>query len=184
MTQQNTASPKAKGLTFSRLSSALAQHWAISLLLLFTAVLCFVNQPYFPRVWHDEGVFFHAPRSLLLYRQYATHTSEGLKLFDGHLSGIGPMVVWPIYWVFSVWGVGLTQARAVTGLYTLLAVLSLYLLGLELTTRRGAVLAVVLFLAGFVRDALWLSRSVMGELPSLALIVVGLWTWLRASRRN
>jgi hypothetical protein len=66
----------------------------------------------------------------------------------------------------------------------ILAVLGLYLLGLELTTRRAALLAVLLFLSGFVHDTLWLSRAVMGEVPSLAFITTGLWAWLRASRRH
>jgi 4-amino-4-deoxy-L-arabinose transferase-like glycosyltransferase len=182
LTPQQDPQIQTHSTFISRLASILNQHKAIGLLLLITAALCTINQPYYPPIWHDEGVFFHAPRNLLLHGQYATSTSEGLQLFDGHLSGIGPVVVWPIYWVFRIWGIGLTQARAVIGVYTLLAVVGLYLLGLELTTRRAALMAVLLFLSGFVGQMLNLSRSLMGELPSLALIVVGLWTWLRASR--
>lgn len=184
MTQEKVTQLQALSSSMLRLASALNQHKTIGLLLLITAALCFVNQPYYPPIWHDEGVFLHAPRNLLLYGQYATLSSDGLKLFDGHLSGLGPTITLPIAWVFSVWGIGLTQARAVIGLYTILAVLGLYLLGLELTTRRAALLAVLLLLSGFVHDMLWLSRAVMGEVPSLAFVVTGLWAWLRASRRH
>lgn len=184
MTQKSLAQLPATSSFFSQLASTLKQHTIIGLLLFITAALCFVNQPYYPPIWHDEGIFLHAPQNLLLYGQYATLSSDGLKLFDGHLSGLGPTITLPIAWVFSVWGIGLTQARAVIGLYTVLAVLGLYLLGLELTTRRAALLAALLFLCGFVRDMLWLSRAVMGEVPSLAFLVTGLWAWLRAARRH
>lgn len=184
MTSEKDTQVPATSSSILRLASALNQHKIIGLLLLITAALCFINQPYYPPIWHDEGIFLHAPRNLLLYGQYATLSSDGLRLFDGHLSGLGPAVTLPIAWVFSVWGIGLTQARAVIGLYTILAALGLYLLGLELTTRRAALLAVLLFLSGFVRDMLWLSRAVMGEVPALAFIVTGLWAWLRASRKH
>jgi 4-amino-4-deoxy-L-arabinose transferase-like glycosyltransferase len=166
----------------ARLLSLLNEHKILAVILTITYVLCFFNQPYYPAIGYDEGIFLHAPKNLVLYGQYATLSSEGLKPFDQQLSGIGPTVVWPIAWIFSIWGIGLSQARAVIGAYTLLAVGGLYLLGLELTSRRATVLALLLFLGGFVREMLWLSRAVMGELPALAFIALGLWAWLRATR--
>jgi 4-amino-4-deoxy-L-arabinose transferase-like glycosyltransferase len=166
----------------SRTLSSLAQHKVLGLLLVAAAVLVFPNLAQYPTIWHDEGMFLHAPKNLVLYGQYATLTSEGFTLFNIQLAGTGPAVLLPVAGVFAVWGIGLAQARAVVGVYTLLAVAGLYLLGLELGSRRMATLACLLFLAGFVRDMLSLSRAVMGEVPSLAWILFGLWAWLHAGR--
>jgi len=162
----------------------LNQHKALGLLLLLTAVLTFPNLALYPPIWHDEGMFLHAPKNLVLHGQYATLTSEGFDPFSTQLAGTGPAVLLPIALSFSVFGIGLVQARAVVAAYALVAVVGLYLLGLEWGSRRVAVLAVLLFLGGYVVDMLSLGRAVMGEVPSLAFILAGLWAWLRASRKT
>lgn len=92
-----------------------------ALVLIGTIVLlAFVNLPYAPRTWFDEGSHLHVPETLIRHGVYADISSEGFRYF-GPTIGVGPTVMIPIALVFRLVGIDLLAARLVIVVYLLVA---------------------------------------------------------------
>jgi 4-amino-4-deoxy-L-arabinose transferase-like glycosyltransferase len=151
-------------------------------LLLVVAPLLTYKLSLWPRVWYDEGISLQAARNLALTGRYGIESSEGFRAFDPLMSH-GPTLVAPIALSFSIFGVGLLQARAVMALYALAALAAFYGVGRVLFGNRTAFIAALLPLTVPLEPTanfIGLGRMVMGEVPSLLFMLLGLWLWMRA----
>ncbi|NOK57354.1 MAG: phospholipid carrier-dependent glycosyltransferase [Chloroflexi bacterium AL-W] len=159
----------------------LVRLWPL-VLLLATCLVLFLNLPYAPRTWFDEGSHLHVPKTLVQHGVYADISSEGFRYY-GPTVGVGPTVMLPIALMFNLFDVGITQGRLVIVLYALVALASLYALGQKLHGHVAGLLVLTLLFAsrtfnyeGFIEY----SRQVLGETPGLAFLSLGLLAWVAA----
>jgi 4-amino-4-deoxy-L-arabinose transferase-like glycosyltransferase len=143
---------------------------------LVCATLLFVHLDRSPRTWFDEGSHLHVPKTLVQTGHYADRSSEGFRAF-GPTVGVGPTVMLPIAAVFKIGGIGLLGARLVIALYTIIAIAAFVLLMNRLAGGRIALLAAVLMLAAPGLDFITTGRQVIGEVPALAYLLIGLLVW-------
>lgn len=155
-------------------------------------VLCVIIVPLmllkldvYPTFWYDEGYTIQVSQSVLQAGIYGTYNAtEGYRAFDPTISS-GPMTILPVTAVFKLFGVGIIQARIITVLYGFLGLFMAYMISKDLFGVRAGLIALLVMLfpgistfetVGYIQ----LSRQVLGEVPSLALIFVGLWLWFRS----
>lgn len=145
-------------------------------------LLAFINLPYAPRTWFDEGSHLHVPKTLIQYGVYADRSSEGFRYF-GPTVGVGPTVMLPIAGVFQLTGIGLLQGRLVISCYLLLAFAAFSLLVQRLYGLRVALLALALLLASRTfnyEGMIEYGRQVLGEVPGIAFLLLGCLAWVYA----
>lgn len=149
---------------------------------LVVVVLALYRLPEYPLTWFDEGSHLHVPKALVLFGVYADYSSEGFRYF-GPTNGVGPTVLLPIAGVFSLFGIGLTQARIVMAMYLIAAVVAFYLLGSSLGGRKLAWIATAMLVASRGAPLLEYGRQVLGEVPALLFAVLGLLVWFSSLDR-
>lgn len=132
-----------------------------------------------PAVWFDEGSHLHVPQMLVERGVYADY-SAGEFRYGGPVLGVGPTVLLPIAVSFKVFGVGVLQGRAVIVLFLWLLVWTTWRFVRELASERVADLSILLLLGAPVVSVLLLGRQVLGEVPALWFVMLGLLTWQRA----
>ncbi len=155
---------------------------ALLALLLLAGMLAFVNLPTAPRIWFDEGSHLQVPKTLVRYGVYADISSEGFRYF-GPTVGVGPTVMLPLAAVFTLVDVGLLQARLVISAYLLLALAGFYFLARRLYGSRMALLALALLLASRTLNfdgIIEYGRQVLGEVPGVAFLLLGVLAWIKA----
>ncbi len=145
--------------------------------------LAFHNLTRFPIPWFDEGSHLHVPKTLVTRGVYADISSEGYRYF-GPTIGVGPTVMLPVAAVFKVFGIGLLQARLVMALYLLAAVYVLFRLVDHLAGRWTAWAALALILASRSVLLLEYGRQLLGEVPGLFFLLLGLYLWFSRWNEN
>lgn len=159
----------------------------LGVLLLAGAVLALHHLTLFPAPWFDEGWWLQIPKNLTLYGQYAVRSAEGFRTFDTTAS-VSPAFFLPLAGVFSVFGVGLLQARLVIAAYFMGCCLLVYLLGRRLHGPVAGLIALALFI--FIKpddnftSALLMGRQVMAEIPALFFFLAGALVWTHAMQRR
>lgn len=159
----------------------LEQVW-FAALIVGVFLLALVNLPFSPGTWFDEGSHLHVPKTLLLYGVYADISSEGYRYY-GPTIGIGPTVMLPIALVFELFGIGLLQARLVIVGYLFIALVAGYAFTRRLHGPLVALLAITLMLASRTfayPGAIEYGRQVLGEIPGMAFLLLGMLAWLAA----
>lgn len=153
------------------------------LVLLFVALplMVFYNLDVNPRPWHDEGAILSVPMTLAEDGVYATRNYGGYQTF-GPVQSAGPTVVLPIAVLYKIFGVTLLHGRIIAGIYALMAVIFIYLCGVELFGRREALLAVFFLLASPAAKFLLFGRHVLGDIPALAFFLGGYWAWIKGTK--
>ncbi len=149
-------------------------------------VLAFVNLPYAPQTWFDEGSHLHVPKTLIQHGVYADISSEGYRYY-GPTIGIGPTIMLPIALVFKLFGIGLIQGRLVIVAYLLIALAAAYTLARRLHGKLIGLLAVTLLLASRTMNyqgTIEYGRQVLGEIPGVAFLMLGMLAWLAALRSD
>jgi hypothetical protein len=143
-----------------------------------------VNLPYAPRTWFDEGSHLHVPKTLVQHGVYADISSEGYRYY-GPTVGVGPTVMLPIALVFKLFGVGLLQGRLVIVGYLFVALTAFYALARRLHGPLVGLLALTLLLASRTfsyEGIIEYGRQVVGEVPGVAFLILGMLAWLAALR--
>lgn len=159
------------------------------LLLLIVLPLMLIKLSIYPRPWYDEGYSIQVSQSVVHDGFYGTYNAtEGYRPFDPTISS-GPMTILPVALGFELLGSGYVQARTVIVIYGILGLLVAYALSRDLFGSSGGLVAVLLMLfpgiftfeaVGYIQ----LSRQMLGEVPSFALILLGLWVWFYAWERG
>lgn len=146
------------------------------LILVFFAAISFMNLTEFPLTWYDEGSHLHVPKALIKYGEYADISSEGVRYY-GPTQGIGPTVIIPIAFAFKLFGIGLLQARVVMVLYMIAAIFAFYKLARQFGNMTFAVIALLLVLSSRGVSFIEYGRQVLGEVPGIFFIILGLSFW-------
>jgi hypothetical protein len=141
--------------------------------------LALYNLADFPRTWYDEGSHLHVPKTLVRFGVYADYSSEGFDYYVPAM-GVGPTVLLPIAFVFKLFGIGLVQARLVMVAYLIGTTLVFFRLVRDLGGSKLAWIATGLLLSCRGISFLEYGREVLGEVPGLFFLVVGLLLWFRA----
>ncbi|MGQ9688446.1 MAG: ArnT family glycosyltransferase [Desulfobaccales bacterium] len=153
--------------------------WAGLLLSGVIAWASFYNLVNYPALWWDEAIFSETAANLAQHGRYAftVQSPDQLSDLDYRISA-GPVVILPVALAYRLLGVGLVQGRLVAGLYLGFAFLALFLAGRRLFGFPAAFLAVVLALVG--TDVIYWGRSVLGDVPALALFLFALYFLVQA----
>ena len=136
-----------------------------------------------PPLWWDEGWTLSVARNWVELGHYG-------RLLDGQLAPRGLEAGFPvtanIAFSFSLFGVGVYQARLVAVIFTLAALTSLYALTCRFYNRSIAIgtLGVLIFMCGHVDiNPLIAGRQVLGEIPSICFLLAGYLSFLHADHR-
>ncbi len=145
----------------------------------------------YPALWFDEGSYLHVPKNLVLHGVYADSSSDGYR-FYGPTIAMGPTVLLPIALVFRLFGIGLLQARLVMALYLVAAVLAFH--GLSVSMARISVPGKSAYVLAWIATALLVTsrgasilvygRQVLGEVPGMFFLLVGLVIWFHSWEKS
>lgn len=134
-----------------------------------------------PAFWFDEGFRANQAYVLATTGQYATSDHDAVRPFDP-AAGTGPADTLPVAALYALLGPGIWQSRLPTVVYALLGLTAAYFLGRWFAGWQAGFLAALLVLAApIVGDTgyVMLGRQLMGEVPAVALILLGLWLWFQ-----
>ncbi len=161
-----------------------ARQFLVALSILFLAVIGFLNLPYYPVAWFDEGLAIQGALNLANHGEYAMHSVEGFRVLDQPLIANGPGLVLPTALVFKVFGAGLIQARGVVALCFILAVLVFFHITRRFSNLSAALISSVLLLAVPEEGILFYGRQALGNVPALLYFFIGLHFFLQAEDGN
>lgn len=152
-------------------------------LIVFFLFVFFFRLAEYPAPWFDEGSHLHVAKNFALNGIYADYSSERIRYF-GPAVGVGPTILVPIAAAFRVFGVSIPLARIVIVVYGLLGLIAFGLLALRFLSRSAALLSVIVLLLSPGIDYLYHSRTVLGEVPGLFFLLLGLWIWTKPGTRT
>jgi 4-amino-4-deoxy-L-arabinose transferase-like glycosyltransferase len=155
--------------------------WA-ALLLAIVLVLQVTGLDRYPAVWFDEGFRFNAARVLADEGAFGSRSAAGIIPFDAALTS-GPLEVSLVAASFSALGLGVTQGRLPFVVLTLLALLLVYAIGVEAFAPTAAIFMVLTVAAAPpIGDlgVLRVGRQALSETPAMAMVLLGLWCWVRS----
>jgi 4-amino-4-deoxy-L-arabinose transferase-like glycosyltransferase len=138
--------------------------------------LLFYNRGLNPRPWQDEGSMLSLAKTLAQDGVYSVRSSDGYQTF-GAVQSVGPTLIVPTAQVFKTFGIGLAQARAVTGAYALLALITLYLSGRALFGRLAGLIACAFVVSSTYLLFLMWSRQLLGEVPATFFFLAAWLAW-------
>ncbi len=150
----------------------LRQYWLEILLFLAVITAGFVGLEHIPPVWWDEGWTLTVARNWVEQGHYGLY-QDGLPR-DAGLAGHFPMVAL-VSLSFRMFGVGVWQGRLPDVLFSFILLSLLYYFSNRWFGRKvalGTILASILLSLPQV-SVLIAGRQVMGEVPSLCLLVAG-----------
>ena len=155
--------------------------------LLVVACVLLVNLERYPAPWFDEGIHLSAAALLARDGVYGLPDSRAPRIMDtALLTGVGPPVVLPVAAVFWLFGTELLYARLLVVGFALLTVGLYWHVARRLFDKETALVASLCLLAG-TRDPfssfVYMSRQVLGEVPALGWLLLGLALTLRGQDR-
>jgi hypothetical protein len=151
---------------FKRSAGGIAAWSALLVLMATGAVYAFTGY-----VGFDEAFNLQMPANLVRHGEYAT-TYQGGQPFDPVIT-TGPTVLLPIALSFEIFGIGIVPARLIVVLFWLVFVVLLS----ATAYRLGGWLSMLLVLiwSTFLPFSLDVGLKVMGEIPAMAFLLLGLW---------
>ncbi len=149
--------------------------------LLGLSALAFYRLTLYPPTWFDEGSHLHVPKALVRWGVYADYSSEGFR-FSGPIFGVGPTVLLPIAGAFRLFGIALRPARWVMAGYLLVSVSLFSGVARRWVPETGALFAVLWFVFARNLDTIAYGRQVLGEVPAMAFLALGLIGWARMAK--
>jgi hypothetical protein len=169
------------------MQTAIWKYLVYAIAIVVTVFLFFFNLSEYPAPWGDEGDALHVAENYAERGVYSDFSSEG-DHYMGPVLSIGPTVILPVAFLYDAFEVSYPLARVVAVAYSVLMLLSLYLVSRMLVDARYAVLVVVVaFLCRSVHPLnsfIEYSRTVLGDIPTLFYLFLGLWLWLSPGKKN
>lgn len=152
--------------------------FALAVAILAFLALSIPNLGRYPKLEPDESHHLIVARNLAERGAYASgHAETGLRWFDDYDS-VGPTVLAPVAAGFKIAGIGLQQSRFVMAGWFLLLVVLIW------RFMRGVFGELESIMAGgwllTATGSVYLSRTLYGEVPALALFVAALLCWRKA----
>lgn len=164
-------------------SSGLVRPLLTGLVIVVTLFLLLSHLSDYPRPWYDEGSHLHVAKNYALNGVYADSSSEGYRAF-GPAIGVGPTIMLPVALLFKLFGVSIPLARLVIVAYSLLTLLVLYFIVQRFASWQHALLAVVLLVGVPSIGYTFYSRTVVGEVPGIFFLLLGIGLWLHPRGRS
>jgi 4-amino-4-deoxy-L-arabinose transferase-like glycosyltransferase len=164
----------------------LRRHGLFGLVLLLTLPLLVVRLAEFPYTWYDEGLNLATARTLAETGLYALPSADGLRIADPAIQ-TGPPILVPLSWFYTLYGPNLELARLTIAVTAVLALVALYALAYRLYGALPAYLAAlfILVLPGdSTANYIMMSRQVLGEIPAILCIALGLHLLLNDRARS
>jgi hypothetical protein len=162
----------------------LLKRWWLVLLLGILLLAYLSNLSLVPDFWWDEGW------TVSVARNWVEHGFFG-QMLNGEPSSPGLSAsfinVIPIAISFRLLGVGLWQARLVTVLFSLMALLMLFLLTRRLYNSAigwGALFVAIFMTPHMATNPIYMGRQVMAEMPLLFYLLLGYYALSRVSERR
>jgi len=140
------------------------------------ALLLFTNLDRHPWPAPDELHHLIVARNLAEYGAYASGLAPNLVWFD-HYDSVGAPVIGLVAGAFKLFGAGIEPARLVLAVFGVAFTTLVYFLFLPIYGTRASAFASFLSLASF--GTIYLARSLYGEVPALAFVLLGLLAWRR-----
>lgn len=147
--------------------------WALGLI---AAVLLLTHLHDYPAPWFDEGLNLSTAAMIARQGTYALPDSRGPRVMDPAIQ-TGPTVLLPVALVVRLFGTKLTAARLVVVAFALLALWLYWRLARRLFGAPTALVASLCLLAGNpdrFASFVYMGRQVLGEVPALAFVLLGL----------
>ena len=171
-------------LSLSRLHDLSKAHAAVVLLALGICFMLFNSLPILetrPKISSDEALSISIARNLLQNGGLNIETAPGVPYPYPHLiQSTGYPVTIPLAGVFGVFGFSFTAARLYMLAWMLAAVCALFFFLRSIVSKEIAAGSALLLLsfASFYANG----RTVVGEIPGFAFLLVGLYFWI--TRKN
>lgn len=162
--------------TFRVSQTRALQPAGVLLIGLLLGFLLFYRLDVYPAPHFDEGAYINVAHTYATEGIYAESNMGGYN-YMGAVVSTGPTVLLPIAAIIDLIGLSVPAARLVMVAYSLLMIASLYAIGGKISDRKFGFLVVSLALLGWGNQILFLMRSVMGEIPGIALLLAGIWLW-------
>lgn len=171
-----------------QISAILNTHSLLWIVITLSAIvlilLGIINQPYYPATWIDEGFALQGATNLAIYGKYAMRSVEGFRVLDQPLIANGPGVVLPISAIFSLFGVGLMQARLVMVIYLVSSGLLFLYISKRLFGQTAALISLFFLIALPSEGFILYGRQALGMIPALLYFLIGYLFWLMALDHN
>jgi 4-amino-4-deoxy-L-arabinose transferase-like glycosyltransferase len=154
----------------------LRSHWLFLLVLVVMLPFLFVRLAQVPYTWYDEGLNLSALSTLAETGLYALSSDGQLRLADPAIQTGPPMIV-PMSWYYRLSGHDLALIRLPVVITSLITLVVFYAFVCRLFNRNAALLAVLFLLAmpgEYTGSYILLSRQVLGEIPAILVITLGL----------
>ncbi len=135
--------------------------------------LALYNQPYYPSTWFDEGLVLQGAMNIVRHGKYAMLSVEGFRILDQPLIANGPGIVLPLSAIFSIFGIGLLQARMLASVFFLVTIWLFLRFTSRLYGLPAAVISLLILLSVPVEGFLMYGRQVLGNVPGLAYFFAG-----------
>lgn len=148
----------------------------VLLTLLGVGALLFIGlyrQPYYPTSWFDEGLALQGAINLVRHGEYAMRSVEGFRVLDQPLIANGPGIVLPISLVFSIFGIGLFQARVLMALYFAVGSILFFLFTQRLYGKLPAFISLVVLFSIPLEGFIIYGRQALGNVPGFVYFLIG-----------
>ena len=149
------------------------------LVFLIVGALGFWHLDRYPRTWFDEGSYLEVSGNIANSGQYFSEAPDGSRDFAPVIAA-GPTVLLPAAATQAVFGSSLWAGRLVGVVYLVLASTAVYLFSRRLFGGLAALGTVAVLFAMPAIDWLGTGRQLLGEVPALLFLVVGLSLAFRA----
>jgi hypothetical protein len=140
----------------------------------------------YPKPWLDEGVRTNAARTLAERGIFGTYSSTGIRAFDPQVTS-GPIDVAAVAISFKLLGTGVIEGRLGMLPFALLAMIGIFEVASYIYGRKvGLLVTTMLLAAPMYQDVrlLFVGRQVLGEVPSVSMILAGLYLWFQSWKSN
>lgn len=152
-------------------------HFPLILLLLIAAPFLLIRLEQAPAPWFDEGLNLLAVRTLAEDNVFGLPTAGGIRADDPAIQ-TGPPMIMLLAELHKLFGANIGIMRFAIVVFSVAALVALYGLTHRLYNRFAAFLAIALLLSLPVWDStvhvVPMSRQVLGEMPTIFLLTLGL----------
>lgn len=139
---------------------------------LLMLLLGFTRLDRYPAPWFDEGIHLQVAKNVVIDGTYAARAADGTLDYAPAI-GVGPTLLLPVAASLDLFGTSLTAGRAIPVIYLIVATLLLFSIARTLLGNLAAFATLAILLAMPALDWVETGRQVLGEVPALALLLVG-----------
>lgn len=177
-----TESPQPSSPEPEHAPPSAATNTCLALTFLLAIILFIPNLSTYPWTAPDEMHHFVVARNIAEFGKYASGNPEiGFKVFDT-MDSVGAPVLLPVAATLIAFKRNITAGRLVIAIYSLGFLVLIYFFTKPYFGPAQATAAIVLTVTGF--GVAYLSRSLYGEIPAFFYLLLSLYLWRMALKKN